>query len=271
MSLWVPSPNHYYGRRQPLKWIVWHSTESAEVRGGAMNVAAGWFAKKSSKVSAHIVVDDGADPRYPDGVIECVKPGDTAWHAANGNAGGYGIEVVGKASQSGADWSDPYSLAAVRNACRWVLSNPSLQAIPHRWLTDTQLRNGERGHTVHVQVSRVLGGTNHTDPGPGFPFAKTMELLGAGIASTPPAHPMPAGSGRALRVDSPLQVGDDVRDLQSGLNAKFPSYAHLAVDGTYGPGTASVVREFQSRTGLTADGVVGPTTRAELAKYGIRV
>ena len=99
MAIWVPSPNHYYGRRQPLTWIVWHSTESPEVRGAAHNVAAGWFAKKASKVSAHIVVDDGGDPRYPDGVVECVRPGDTAWHAAKANAGGYGIEIVGKAGQ----------------------------------------------------------------------------------------------------------------------------------------------------------------------------
>lgn len=271
MSLWVPSPNHYYGRRRPLSYIVWHSTESAEVKGGAYNVAHGWFADKASKVSAHIVVDNGADPRYPDGVIECVKPGDTAWHAANANAGGYGIEIVGKAAQKGADWSDPYSLSAIRNACRWIRSNPSIQGIPSRWLTDTQLRNGERGHTVHSQCSRVLGGTNHTDPGPGFPYAFVMENLGAGVVSVPPEAPAPAGPGRTLRGVQPPLRGDDVRDLQSGLNAHFPSYSHLTVDGIYGPGTVSVVQEFQARTGLTADGVVGPATRAELAKYGIKV
>lgn len=271
MSVWVPSPNYYYGRRQPLAWCVWHSTESAEVKGGAYNVAAGWFGKASSKVSAHVVVDNGADPRYPDGVVECVRPGDTAWHAARANAGGYGIEIVGKAAQSGTDWSDPYSLNAIRNACRWVRSNPSLMSIPTRWLTDAQLRNGERGHTVHSQVSRVLGGTNHTDPGVGFPFARVMENLGAGVASVSPEASAGGSAGRTLRTASPLLRGDDVTALQSALNATFPTYSHLVVDGVFGPGTAAVVREFQTRTGLTADGVVGPNTRAELSKYGIRV
>lgn len=271
MSVWVPSPNHYLGRKRPLSWIVWHSTESTETKGAAYNIAANWFGQKSSKVSAHIVVDNGADPRYPDGVVECVRPGDTAWHAANANAGGYGIEIVGKAAQGADAWSDPYSLAAIRNACRWIRSNPSLQPIPTRWLTDTQLRNGERGHTVHVQCSRVLGGTTHTDPGPGFPFAYVMEQLGGG-AATPPATGTPAaGTQRALRVESPVLRGDDVRALQSGLNRAFPTYSDLVVDGAYGPGTAAVVREFQSRVGLGADGVVGPKTYMELAKYGIKV
>lgn len=263
MSVWVPSPNHYYGRRQPLKWIVWHSTESAEVRGGAYNVGAGWFAKKASKVSAHIVVDDGADPRYPDGVVECVKPGDTAWHATSANAGGYGIEIVGRAAQSGGDWSDPYSLAAIRNACHWVNSNPSLAAIPRRWLTDAQLRNGERGMIPHSQVSRVLGGT-HTDPGPGFPYAYVMEQLGAGIASVPPEAPAVARTTLRMGYN-----GASVKRLQSELNRVFPSYSHLVVDGDFGPATAEVTEEFQRRSGLTADGVVGPMTWAALAKHGI--
>lgn len=270
VAIWVPSPNHYYGRRQPLKWIVWHSTESSEVRGGAYNVAAGWFGKKASKVSAHIVVDDGADPRYPDGVVECVRPGDTAWHAANANAGGYGIEIVGKAGQGGPAWNDPYSLAAVKNACLWILSNPSLQNIPNRWLTDGQLRAGERGHIVHSQVSRVLGGTDHADPGPGFPYDKVMEYLGRRAAGTAsPAAGSIGGSVRTLRVATPVQRGDDVRALQAALNRVFPSYSRLTVDGVYGPSTAAVVKQFQTRSGLSADGVVGPLTRSALAKAGI--
>jgi hypothetical protein len=272
MALWVASPNHYFGRRQPLKWIVWHSTESSEVRGGAMNVAAGWFAKRASRVSAHVTVDDGSDPRYPDGVIECVKPGDTAWHAANANAGGYGIEIVGKAGQGDRAWSDPYSLAAIRNACLWIISNPSLQHIPARWLTDSQLRKGERGHIVHSQVSRVLGGTTHTDPGLGFPYDKVMEfLLGSRAAPSvgAPSAASVGGVGRTLRVAPRLLRGDDVRALQGGLNRAFPAYSDLQVDGVYGPGTAAVIREFQERAGLKADGVVGPATRAALARFNL--
>lgn len=266
VSLWVASPNHYYGRRTNLKWIVWHSTESKEVVGGAYNIAAAWFGRKTSRVSAHIVVDDGADRRYPDGVIECVKPGDTAWHAANANAGGYGVEIVGKAGQGADAWSDPYSLAAIRNACRWIASNPSLAHIPARWLTDSQLRNGDPGHTVHSQCSRVLGGTNHTDPGAGFPYTYVMEQL---RAAQPTGGPTVTASAPVARTTLRAgYTGRNVSALQAGLNRLFPSYSRLVVDGDYGPATTKVVKEFQARAGLTADGVVGPKTWQALERYG---
>lgn len=249
MSLWVRSPNFHPGRRAPLRWIVWHSTESSEVTGGAHNVAAGWFAKPASKVSAHIVVDDGSDPRYPDGVVECVKPVDTAWHAARANAAGYGVEVIGRAGQGVIPWMDPYSKAAVRNACRWLRSHPHLTHIPPRWLTDAQLRNNELGHIVHSQVSRVLGGTDHTDPGLGFPYAYVMEQLGV-------------VDGRTLRRGS---AGWDVAHLQRRLNELFAE--GLTEDGVFGPLTEAAVRRFQGRTSIQVDGVVGPQTWEVLRTY----
>lgn len=258
MSAWVPSPNYYFGRKAPLLWIVWHSTESAEVKGAAMNVAAGWFGKRTSKVSAHVVCDNGSDARYADGIVECVKPRDTAWHAASANASGYGVEVVGKAAQSTADWTDPYSLASVRNACRWIKSQSALNAIPKRWLSDSQLRNRESGHIPHSQVSRVLGGTTHTDPGLGFPFAYVMEQLGAGLASVPARTTLRMGYS-----------GSSVQALQAALNRAFPSYSQLTVDGDFGPKTFEVIRQFQRQVGLTVDGVVGPMTWAKLAEHGI--
>lgn len=177
MSIWIPSPNRYVGRIAPLKWVVWHSTEGVETTGAALALALNWFALPSANVSAHIVADDGSDDRYGDGIIECVQPSDTAWHCANGNASGYGVEIVGKAGQTGVQWTDRYSLEALHNAARWVADHPALQHIPRRWLTDDQLRRGELGHITHVQVSRVLGGTNHSDPGPNFPYDLVMAYL----------------------------------------------------------------------------------------------
>lgn len=63
--------------------------------------------------------------------------------------------------------------------------------------------------------------------------------------------------------------GASVRALQKGLNRLFPTYSKLAADGLYGPATASVIKEFQRRCGLSVDGVVGPNTRATLKHFGI--
>lgn len=62
-----------------------------------------------------------------------------------------------------------------------------------------------------------------------------------------------------------------VKNLQRGLNRVFPSYSKLSVDGSFGPATEKVVREFQRRSKLAVDGIVGPITQAELAKYSIKV
>lgn len=64
-------------------------------------------------------------------------------------------------------------------------------------------------------------------------------------------------------------IGDDVKELQRTLNAKFPSYSRLVVDGIFGKATEAVVEEFQRRhPDLDPTGDYGPKTRRmlELAK-----
>lgn len=62
------------------------------------------------------------------------------------------------------------------------------------------------------------------------------------------------------------QPGQDVMDLQDGLNAvtalpaQATATALLAVDGVFGSKTAARVCDFQQRNGLAADGIVGPQT-----------
>ncbi len=70
-----------------------------------------------------------------------------------------------------------------------------------------------------------------------------------------------AGAGhRTLRQGS---TGDDVRELQSSLNARADVTTALEVDGIFGPITARAVRELQSANPpLAVDTVVGPRTWA---------
>lgn len=246
MATWIPSPNFYEGRRRPLAFVVFHSTENSERTGMARNVARTWFALPSSKVSAHVVVDAAE-------VVECVKPQNTAWHCASGNADGYGVELVGRTEQTPGEWRDAYSLAAIRHACAWIRSTPALAGIPARWLTDDQLRRRERGLTTHLQVARVLGGTDHRDPGPGFPKDYVLQqLTGSSAAATP----------RALRKED---RGPDVYALQERLRARFPDLVSWSPSTEYfGALTDAAVRAAQKRLGLAADGIVGPATRARL-------
>lgn len=54
--------------------------------------------------------------------------------------------------------------------------------------------------------------------------------------------------------------GDDVGNLQSIFNVRYPLYSKLVCDGIFGDRTEQVVREFQKRSGLAVDGIVGPKT-----------
>lgn len=79
----------------------------------------------------------------------------------------------------------------------------------------------------------------------------------------------PAGGGGTvdLRTDCGVlmsgQTGACITKLQQLLNNNG---ANLTVDGQFGPGTATAVRNYQASKGLTADGIVGPMTKAAL--YG---
>ncbi|WP_255308329.1 peptidoglycan-binding protein [Streptomyces marincola] len=57
-------------------------------------------------------------------------------------------------------------------------------------------------------------------------------------------------------------TGEPVRRLQRALTAALGRT--VAIDGIFGPDTATAVRAYQSARGLTADGLVGPRTWAAL-------
>jgi peptidoglycan hydrolase-like protein with peptidoglycan-binding domain len=58
-------------------------------------------------------------------------------------------------------------------------------------------------------------------------------------------------------VQSPLMVGDDVRQWQQRMADRG---WRIAVDGIYGEQSRRVCVAFQQEKGLAVDGVVGPVT-----------
>lgn len=259
----IQARNYYPGRRKKIRLIVWHDMESPEAHDAAENVAR-WFAGKTApKASAHVCCDDNS-------VVESVKPGDTAWHCPNANSDGYGVEQAGRRNQGKAGWRDPFSLATIRNACRWIVGLPELAHIPDRWLTDAQLADGVTpGHTTHEQCTRVLGGGTHTDPGPDFPKDYVLQQLAAARGHV--IAPQPVTEDRWLRYTNPRMHDEpgqhDVSNLQRALIKIFPAnQARLAPEldpPVYGLRTADVVRDFQTNRGIPERGV-GPLTLARI-------
>lgn len=63
-------------------------------------------------------------------------------------------------------------------------------------------------------------------------------------------------------------VGDDVKALQTALEALGHSVGKCGIDGIIGPDTTAAIKEFQKEAGIAVDGIAGPETLAALEKAG---
>jgi peptidoglycan hydrolase-like protein with peptidoglycan-binding domain len=81
----------------------------------------------------------------------------------------------------------------------------------------------------------------------------TANEFWGGAPATPPFPPFP---GRNLQ-QPPVMSGDDVRTWQAQMAHRGWS---ITVDGSYGPGSENICREFQAEKQMGVDGIVGPAT-----------
>lgn len=186
-----------YDRRS--KWVVLHTMETAEGNSIAESIGGNWFTNPAAQASAHYCVDN-------DSIVQGVNEGDYAWASGpTGNYLGIQIEMAGRASQSRAEWLDNYSRAMLERVAALVADICTRRGIPVRVLADEQVAAGEPGITTHAALARVFRETNHTDPGPNFPWDYFMERVQAHVAgggsveapaapAAPPVAPtLPAG------------------------------------------------------------------------------
>jgi peptidoglycan hydrolase-like protein with peptidoglycan-binding domain len=175
VSAFIASPHCNFGARKPsdVLRLVLHSTESSEMFHGARIVAAGF--RGDREASAHYCVDDIE-------IVQCCEIQDVAWTCGAENRTSVSIEMVGRASQTAADWDDAYSRGVRENAAKVAAHVCRTCGIPVRWVDAAGIQRGEKGITTHLEVTRayqVRGG--HVDPGPGFPLeafiARVRELL----------------------------------------------------------------------------------------------
>lgn len=173
------TPVHYYPTRERrLRLIVIHTMESPETDDTAENVAA-WFAGPTAPLaSAHACVDNNS-------VVLCLPPTATAWAAPGANSDGYQIEQAGRAAQGIAGWNDSYSQSMLRLSAAHARQIAQVAGIPLRHLTDAELAAGQAGFVGHDQVSRVYKKSDHTDPGPAFPWAQYMALVSGNAPQAP--------------------------------------------------------------------------------------
>ena len=109
-------------------------------------------------------------------------------------------------------------------------------------------------------VSTAVGGTTTVAPFNPIGGTSTMTVTTSGTPT--PTSTTNTSSSDTLRSGS---TGSEVKRLQTRL--KELKYYNGSVDGTYGSGTTSAVKAFQTNNGLTADGVAGKATLEKLYGY----
>lgn len=158
------------GRRR-VRVIVIHDMEAPEKGDTAENVAR-YFATTDTKASAHICVDNNS-------IVQCVKDNNIAYAAPGCNNDGIQIELAGYGRQTASEWLDAYSMALLDLAANAAAQYCCKFDIPPVHLTNEQLGAGARGLAGHVQVSQVYKKSDHTDPGPNFPWLYFINLVAA--------------------------------------------------------------------------------------------
>ena len=146
-----------------VRLYVLHDMENADELRAAEETGS-FFESRAATGSAHFGCDDDSIEQYlPLDVIP--------WGAPKANTDGIHIEQMGLAGWSTQQWFSKAAGTLMNTA--WALGwlyRHHAGSVPLRQLSDAELRAGERGVTTHRQITRVLGGGTHTDPGPGYPL-----------------------------------------------------------------------------------------------------
>lgn len=209
-------------RAMPPRLVVIHTTESHEEEGEAVDIAH-FFQPEPADKSAHLVVDDKD-------TVRVVPDQYQAYTALGANVDGLHVEICGSAGQGAKGWADDYSQAALRRAADAVRTWCDDYGIPVRHLTTEQVKAGWRGICGHVNVSEAYHLTDHTDPGPTFPWGQfialiegdddmawTDELKVPGTTETKPAGDMLRYTyARGIRVEAQVEALLDLLQQSSG-------------------------------------------------------
>lgn len=241
---WMPPRAWSSGRAtgQPSVVVI-HTTEGS-AHGTSAEDGAAYDQRRTDGTSAHYYVDSNS-------IIQCVRTGDRANTArAEGNKRGIHYELCGRAYQI--DWAGTYAQAMLKLAAKQVARDCKKYGIPVRHLTVAQLKAGSKGLVGHIDISNAWRQSDHTDPGPRFPWSQFLGYVTAAMGTKPPAT-QPGRKVEYVEISGSLPVlkkGDDeasvpggtqwIKRAQSVLSWMAPG--ELAVDGDYGPGTAAAVK-----------------------------
>lgn len=176
-------------RKHPPRLLVVHSFEgNPDITAAAMaDYQSGRMAHQRTG-SYHLVIDVHG--------VSCRENDDQfiPWAAGyNGNRVGLHVSLSGRAAFSRDQWLS--RTAQLAELARWLAHSAELHRIPLEVASIDGIRTNGRGVCSHADISRAWPlsqfprtGTDHTDPGPDFPWDTVLELARGGTAPPPPAN-----------------------------------------------------------------------------------
>ncbi|MFD7893767.1 peptidoglycan-binding protein [Streptomyces sp. NPDC059743] len=298
-AAWVPAnaANYAVGRSASISTVVVHVTQ------GSYAGTISWFQNASSQVSAHYVVrsSDGAitqmvrdsntayharsanssslgiehegfiaDPSWFTDAMYRSSAALTKYLCER-----YGIpkdraHVVGHAEVPGNDHTDPGPNWNWNYYMQLVGGSSGGGGVQLNFASYSTLTSGSTGAQVTAAQTLLnqqgydagtadgIFGTRTANAVRSFQTARGLTADGS-VGSRTWTALLSAGSTTVVREGS---TGAVVERLQRALTAALGRT--VSIDGQFGPGTATAVRDYQSGRGLTADGIVGAATWSAL-------
>ncbi len=142
----------------------------ASAAGTALSTAR-YFASAAAGGSAHYIVDISDDEQH------CVPDNTIAYHAPP-NERSLGVEICAETTYIREQWLSPQVWPAVLHAASRTAELCGRFRIPIVHIGPAQLQAGARGICGHIDVTNAFHQTNHTDPGPNFPWAEFLAAVG---------------------------------------------------------------------------------------------
>lgn len=257
----------------PIRRIVIHVTcpgvgyPQASKKGAASGTAK-YFQMQSSGGSAHYIYDSSRDEQH------CVPEDTIAWHAPP-NPHTIGIEICGEATYTRAQWLSAAVWPAVEEAAARTRELCTRYDLPMRKLSVAQVKANAEGVCGHIDVSQAFRQTDHSDPGPGFPWDEFMHLVNRTEAG-PPAKPASTPTEDAVKELPMLKLGAgqgkesslcwDVKTLAGLLYARGFPLPDGVDDTVFGVPMQDALRAFQKDKKLNADSICGPLSWAALLR-----
>jgi len=251
------------GSNLPPTRVVVHDTES----GGGYPSASqpptargvvSYFTQPSSGGSAHYIVDTATE-------FHVLGDTEIGWHAPP-NARSIGIEICGVAAYTRDQWLSASVWPAVALAARRTRELCDRFGIPTVRLSSADLLAGRHGICGHVDVSQAWHQSDHSDPGPNFPWDRFMAAVTGSTpapTATAPSPVKPATPPAPSRVPYVVH-GAQHRPSNPTFTRWLQGRLGVSQDGQWGDQTDAALAALQTAHSLTPDKIIGPATARAL-------